>query len=113
MINNNFGTVILARIPYSDLTQVKKRPALIISSQSYYERYGDVLLIGLTGQKKPSPFKTDIQIHDWQIAGLPKSSFIKPGLFTLMHNQIEREFGQLSAQDKNNIQTFLREMLSL
>jgi len=81
MISDAFATVVLARIPYSDLTQTKKRPAVIVSSKRFFDCYGDVLLIGITSHKKDYLPTQQLQMNDWQQAGLPKPSYFKPSLF--------------------------------
>jgi mRNA-degrading endonuclease toxin of MazEF toxin-antitoxin module len=44
---------VLVRFPFTDLTAVKKRPAVIISPAEFTRRHGDVVLIALPASHKP------------------------------------------------------------
>jgi mRNA interferase MazF len=45
------GQVITIPFPFTDLTTTKKRPALIISSQSFNQSHDDLIVVAITSQK--------------------------------------------------------------
>ena len=49
------GDVVLVRFPFTDLTALKKRPALIVSPSEFSKRNGDVVIVALTGQPQTEP----------------------------------------------------------
>jgi mRNA interferase MazF len=47
--------IVLVRYPFTDLTTSKKRPAVILSTQLYTDRFGDIVVMPLTSQADPDP----------------------------------------------------------
>jgi mRNA interferase MazF len=43
------GDVVLIRFPFTDLIANKKRPALVVSPIEFSSRYGDIVVVPLTG----------------------------------------------------------------
>ena len=52
MTTYNFGDVLLVPFPFTDQTTTKKRPTIVISSDSYNHSKLDLLLIAVTSQVK-------------------------------------------------------------
>jgi hypothetical protein len=46
------GDVVLVPFPFSDLTAVKRRPALVVSTQAYNEATGDAIIAQITSKVK-------------------------------------------------------------
>ena len=55
MTSYDTGDIVLVRYPFTDLTTLKKRPAVILSPQTYTDRFGDVVLMPLTGRPEADP----------------------------------------------------------
>lgn len=107
----NLGDVILVPFPFTNQTQSKKRPAVIVNSTSYNQRYSDVILMAITSQVK-HPFSFgEIEIVNWQNAGLLKPSVIKPVFTTIETSLILRRLGSLDANDKENLKAILQIVL--
>ena len=80
----NFGDVVLVPFPFTDQTASKKRPAVVVSADAYHQRRLDVILMAVTSQiLRPAGALGEVLISDWQGAGLPKASLIKPVLATI------------------------------
>ena len=45
----NFGDVILVPFPFTDQSQSKQRPAVIVSSSRYHAERPDLILMAITG----------------------------------------------------------------
>jgi len=103
------GDVVLVRFPFTDLTAVKKRPALVISPSDFLKRNGDVVIVALTGQPQTEP---DAALLDWQSAGLLKPTWLKLLIGTVSASVIERRFGRLSSADHRRVVATLRSMIS-
>lgn len=87
MTNYNFGEVVLVPFPFTDQTDTKKRPAVIVSSTFYNVSLPDVVLMAITGQIR-KPLKDDeIELVEWQKAGLLKPSVVKP-IFTTIEKKL-------------------------
>ena len=109
MTNCEPGDVVLVRFPFTDLTTSKKRPALVISPNDFSRRYGDVVLIALTSQPQR---ETDHALQDWQSAGLPKPTWLKPLMATLSATIVERRLGKLSSIDCTRAGLLLRTLIA-
>ncbi len=107
MMNYDFGDIILVPFPFTDQTGTKKRPAVIVSSSQYNSSRQDLVLMAITSQiKKPLRFG-EIEIVEWQTAGLLKSSVIKPVLTTIENKLVLRGLGKLEQTDTINLRNTL------
>ena len=48
-----FGDLVLVPFPFTDQTGIKKRPAIIVSSDVYHSQRPDVVLMAVTSQQEP------------------------------------------------------------
>ena len=103
------GDVVLVRFPFTDLTALKKRPALIVSPSEFSKRNGDVVIVALTGQAQP---EQNAALQDWRSAGLLKPTWLKPLIGTVAATVIERRLGRLSSADHPSVVATLRTLIS-
>ena len=96
MIPYSPGEVVLVRFPFTDLATTKKRPALVVSPVEYGPRYHDVVVLAMTS--KPQP-EDELRLQNWQNAGLPKPTWLKPLIATLATDVVERSLGKLADED--------------
>lgn len=109
MTSYDRGDVVLDILPFSDLTGIKQRPAVVVSAS---HPSVDLLLLPLTSQLEhiqPGEFV----LADWEAAGLLFPSAVKRGLFTLDKTRINRRFGHLSTADLQRLDAALRFWLRL
>jgi mRNA interferase MazF len=108
----NFGDVVLVPFPFTDQTASKKRPAGVVSAEAYHQRRPDVIVMAVSSQiLRPSGALGEVLIGDWQGAGLPKSSPIKPVLATIEQRLILRKLGALPGGDIQALRSALRQIL--
>ena len=67
-----FGDVVLVGFPFTNLKATKKRPAVIISSQSYQQQRPDIILMAITSQIRNTLTTGEFILQDWEQAGLLK-----------------------------------------
>ena len=72
MIRCNRGDVILVPFPFSDQTATKKRPAIIVISDTYNSISQDIVIMAITGRIRGHIGVGEFLIEDWQGAGLLK-----------------------------------------
>ena len=106
-----YGDVVLVNFPFTNLSTVKKRPAVVISSDAYNARRPDVILIGVTSQVRQPLALGEALLKDWQKAGLLKTSMIRPLIATVQRNSIERNLGRLSPSDIGVLKTVMKAIL--
>lgn len=98
MIEYKFGDMVLIHFPFSDTSETKKRPALIIKDT----KDGDVIVNRITSQLKDTA--EDIEIVNWKESGLLIQSTIRiHKIATINKKLIERKLGSLSKLDSDSV----------
>ena len=108
MTGYEFGDLVLVPFPFTDQSAVKRRPAVVISSAAYHRARPDILIIAVTSQQPSTLSVGEVQVQDWQGAGLLKPSVLKPVLTTIDPTLVLKRLGQLTPSD----QTALRQALT-
>jgi mRNA interferase MazF len=104
-----FGDVVLVPFPFTDQSSIKKRPAVVVSSNGYNTHRRDILIMAITSQvRQPLDFG-EAMIIDWHASGLVKASVLKPVFTTIEPSLVLRSMGHLAPID---IKT-LREIVGL
>jgi mRNA interferase MazF len=106
----NPGDVVTVNFPGA--LGIKRRPAVVVSSEKYHKTRPDVILGLLTSQVGAATAPTDYVLQDWKAAGLSSQSAFRAFLATLPANAIT-VFGHLSGRDWHEIQTRLKISISL
>ncbi len=107
------GDVILVPFPFSDQTTTKKRPAIIVSSNTYNSTSEDVVIMAITGQIKGRIGVGEFMIEDWQGAGLLRPSAVKSAISTIEQKLVVKMLGKLSSKDLSALERALKELLDL
>jgi len=89
------GDVVIVPFPFSDLTQAKRRPALVIASLAGE----DVILCQITSQTIADRYAITLQSSDFSEGGLNQTSNIRPNrLFTADRGIILYKAGKLKPE---------------
>lgn len=104
--------VILVPFPFTNLSRVKKRPALIISPDSYNSDR-DVIILFITSNIHAYPKPGDHLIEFWQESGLPKPSMTKMKFATIATTIIDKKIGSLHNSDRSAIKEKMRDFFDL
>lgn len=107
----NFGDVILVPFPFTDQTQSKQRPAVIVSAARYHPERRDLIVMAITSQVRAPPMFGDVALRDWQGAGLLKPSTIKPVIATLAQSLVIKVLGQLSPLDQQALRETITKVI--
>lgn len=84
------GNVVVVKFPFSDLSNSKLRPALVLADWGGE----DIILCQITSKNKSKPFTVSLKKEDMVGGSLPLNSFIKVNkLFTADKSIIERTVG--------------------
>jgi len=93
------GDVVLVPYPFSDLSGVKQRPALVVAS---FDELNEAICMMLTSQFKGGKF--EYTIENWKEAGLLVPTVARISrLFTMDYKIIRKKIGRLSNQELRNI----------
>jgi mRNA interferase MazF len=109
MPNYSKGDVLLVRYPFTDLSGVKVRPAVVVHAPHPSQ---DSLIIPLTS-RLTSLLPGEFLLKDWEKAGLNVPTAVKRGIYTIHPSLIARIVGRLSAQDAQSLEKSLRTWLGL
>lgn len=102
-------TVILVRYPFSNLSNTKIRPAVIVGVQPPFQ---DLLITPLTSKTQPLLLGEFI-LNDWAFAGLNVTTAVKRGIYTIHKSLVIKIVGQLIEADQQQIKKSLKLWLEL
>ncbi|MEG3844321.1 type II toxin-antitoxin system PemK/MazF family toxin [Microcoleus sp. herbarium14] len=92
------GDVIVVPFPFSDLTEAKRRPALVIATLAG----NDIILCQITSQRIADRYAITLESSDFREGGLNQTSNIRPNrLFTADREIILYKAGQLKTEKLN------------
>ena len=103
-----FADVVLVGFPFTNLKTIKKRPAVVLSDETYQQSRHDVILMAVTSQIRQPPGYGEFVLSDWQQAGLLKPSVLKPLIATVEQTQVLNHMGTLSPLDQELLFTSLQ-----
>ncbi len=101
--------VILVRYPFTDLSSIKVRPAVVVNSPHTSQ---DHIVVALTSQVS-SLLSGEFPLSDWAGAGLNVPTAVKRGIYTAHPLVIIRRIGKLSQQDAREIDRSLKLWLGI
>jgi mRNA interferase MazF len=104
------GDVVTVDFP--GMTGIKRRPAVVVSTEIYHRTRPDVILGLLTSQVAAATGPTDCLLQDWQAAGLRSPSAFRAFLATMPTASLTT-IGHLSDQDWQKVQGCLRIALAI
>ena len=97
------GDVVIVPFPFSDLTAVKRRPALILTDPAQDE-FGDCILAQITSQQKGDGRAVSIDENDFEDGALRYASNVRPNkLYTANESAILYKAGNLRAEKLSEI----------
>jgi len=92
------GDVVLVPFPFTDLSAIKQRPALVLSPERLNKVHSDLVVAAITSQVPAAPGEDEILLSGSELkrAGLPKPSIIKLGkIFTIHQGLIRKKLGHV------------------
>jgi len=93
------GDVVLVPVPFTDLSEAKQRPALIISNDAHNSKVEDIVVCGITSNIKDEEYSITIDQRDMAEGVMPVLSRIKADkLFTLNKSIIKRRIGKVKSE---------------
>jgi len=99
--------VVVVPFPFTEKLAEKRRPALIVSSNTFNKQH-DHLILAMITTAKNSIWRSDIQLHDWKSANLIVPCKVRFKLFTLDQKLITMRLGCLSHQDKDSVKSAMK-----
>lgn len=104
------GDVVTADFPGA--TGIKRRPAVVLSTDLYHRTRPDVLLGLITSRTTGAVQPSDYLLRDWADAGLRRRSAFRAFLVTLPETAVI-VIGHLSEQDWRGVRHSLQQALAV
>lgn len=83
------GDIVLVSFPFTDLSAAKKRPALVVSPDSFNARQDDLVLAAVTSHLTDDPHGIRLQQTDCRDGTLPRPSMVRATkIFTIQSTLI-------------------------
>lgn len=104
-------SVVVVPFPFTDKRKVKKRPALVLSTQTHQKQTGHITLLMITSAQH-SAWASDYPIIELKEAGLPSPSVARQKIFTIDSKLIIKHIGKLSTADHKGVMVHLKSHLA-
>lgn len=105
------GDVVLMPFPFTDLSAIKTRPAVVVSVAGFERVTGDFTAAMITSTPQTTPY--DVALADWKQAKLLFPSWVRAKLVTLSPRLVRHRPGRLSARDLADVEERLRRALGV
>ncbi len=94
------GDILLIDFPFSDLSQQKRRPVLVLKTS---ERFSDFICIAITSRKTFS-HAIEVSNSDLEKGSIPKTSWIRyDKIFTLSSSTVSMTIGSLKDEKRKQV----------
>jgi mRNA interferase MazF len=105
------GDIVLLPFPFTDLSAVRTRPAVVVSVDAFAQATGDFTVAMITSVPHTTAY--DYALRDWQAARLLRPSWVRTKLATLDPALVRHQPGRLSAADLAEVEQRIRLALGL
>jgi len=112
MIEYSRGDVVLVNFVFSDETGVRRRPALVVSSNEYHQGRQEAIIAAITS-RTDRVLIGDHLISNWQGVGLLFPSVATGIIRTIKQDMISRKLGAMPKGDMQAIDSNLQMALGL
>ena len=109
---NQFDVVVVP-FPFTDRMASKRRPALVVSDGTVFDRRVGHSLLAMITTASHSRWPLDIPIQDLVAAGLKAPSIVRMKLFTLDCALILKQIGRLGVGDREVVKKNLGLLFNL
>jgi mRNA interferase MazF len=104
--------IILIPFPYTDLTETKQRPAIIVSNNNYNDTLDDVVVCAVTSKFQRDEFCIELLDKDLDYGNLPEVSFVKAHkLLTIHKSKIIKKYSRVKEDYFSTIQDRIADLI--
>ena len=105
------GDIVVVDFPFTDVSQTKKRPALVLSNQTINQT-GDYLLVMITSQVKYDGLSLPITSVDYVGGPLPLISYVRfHKVFLLNESLISHRYSAVAASFRQTVADALANLI--
>jgi mRNA interferase MazF len=104
--------IVLIPVPFTDLSTAKRRPVLVLSSDSHNSSSPDVMVAAITSNLASTAAGLVIDTPDMENGALPHQSLVRGDkIYTLSQTLIVKSYGRLSQRSFDDVLTLLDAVL--
>ncbi len=93
------GEIIIVPFPFTDLSDKRQRPVLVLSKEEDNKLFGDIVTCGITSNLKNSKYSVLIDNFSLENGSIPRKSRIKINkLFTLDKKTIKKSVARVNKE---------------
>ena len=104
--------VVVVPFPFTDSSATKKRPALVISDATKFNKSTKKSVMAMITTASHAPWVLDEPITDLKSAGLKAKSIVRMKLFTLDDALVIKKIGKLATSDRHSVQKSLQQLFN-
>ncbi len=106
------GDIVLVPFPFTDLSGMKQRPALVLSNTGYNGKTQDIVTCGITSNIQNSEYSIIIDNANLASGSIPKKSRIKVDkIFTLKQFLVKKKIAKLDSEEFEKVRAELRKLV--
>lgn len=106
------GEIVIVPFPFSDLSNIRQRPVLILSKSKDNNQSDDIITCGITSNLKNSDYSVLIDNKDLERGVIPKQSRVKVNkIFTLDKAIIRKKVAKLNKNSFDKIKVEYYKMI--
>ncbi len=107
------GDIIILPVPFSNLSESKLRPAIIISNNDFNSKYPDIIALKITSIGHNLPLDINLENNDLEQGELLKRSIINCAfIMTIEKNIISQKIGKVKNNKIREIKERLKELFN-
>jgi len=104
-------SVVAVPFPCMEGDRVQRRPAVVVSEPILARRHGLYWVVMVTSAENPR-WPDDVAVSDLALAGLPRSSVIRPAkIATIQQDRVVRRLGELALADRRAVRGAMKTLL--
>jgi mRNA interferase MazF len=104
--------IIMIPFPYTDLTETKQRPAIIVSNNNYNDTLDDVVVCAVTSKFQRDEFCIELLDTNLDYGKLPEISFVKAHkLLTIHKSKIIKKYSRVKEDYFSTIQDRIADLI--
>ncbi len=110
------GQVVVVEVPFSDFSGTKRRPALVISADTFHRTLPDVIVCPISSQARfyTRPSHGDCPLKAWRQVGLRRPSTARLSkLLAIDKAIIKKTLGALSSDDLVKVEQGVRKVFGV
>ena len=104
--------ILLVPVPFTDLSSIKRRPVLVLSTSAYNLTSSDILVAAITSNLTASSRGIVIDSKDMEAGTLPKPSLVfADRIYTVSKSIIVKRYGRLKSDTFQQVLEALDDVL--